>query len=119
MSRRKNRKISQKQLTAIRANYARKAITNEKSVHISAPYPHFRYYKKSKHPALIVGEQPIDEYRYRKVMHGEYDGKRKNEKVDPNPDRKDSEPMYIGKRVRHDKKDCFEDKPLPWVYPKK
>lgn len=82
-------------------------------------FPHFRYYKKSGHPALIVGEQPIDEYKYRKVMHSEKDGKRNNEKVFPNPDKRDKKPMYIGKRVRHDKKQNFEPKPLPWKYPTK
>ncbi len=91
---------------------------------VEAPYPHFRYYKKSKHPALIVGEQKdketkVDEYRYRKVMHAEKDGKRNNEKVYPNPDPKDKEPMYIGRRVRHDKKESFNEKPLPWKYSKK
>lgn len=121
MSKRKN-KVSQKQLNAIRANYARianqeKTTLPKKSTHISAPYPHFRYYKKNKHPALIVGEQEIDEYRFRKVMHAEKDGNRTNEKVEPNPNPKDTEPMYIGKRIRHDKKEFFEDKPLPWKYP--
>lgn len=86
--------------------------------HVNAPYPHFRYYKKSGHPALIIGEQPIEEYKYRKVMHSEKDGKRTNEKVYPNPRPGDSEPMYIGKRVRHDFKKNFEPKPLPWKYPK-
>lgn len=87
--------------------------------HVSASYPHFRYYKKSKHPALIVGEQPVEEYKYRKVMHSEKDGRHLNEKVYPNPNKKDKKPMYIGKRVRLDKKSNFEDKPLPWKYPKK
>lgn len=82
-------------------------------------FPHFRYYLKSAHPALIIGEQPEEEYRYRKVMHGEKDGSRKNEKVFPNPNPKDKKPMYIGKRVRHDKKLNFDSKLLPWVYPKK
>ena len=82
-------------------------------------YPHFRYYKKSKHPALIVGEQPVEEYRYRKVMHGEKDGKRNNERVFPNPNPHDTQPMYIGKRIRHDKKSAFESQVLPWKYPKK
>lgn len=91
----------------------------ENSSHISAPYPHFRYYKKSKHPALIVGEQAIEEYKYRKVMHNEKDGGRNNEMVYPNPNKKDKKPMYIGKRVRHDKKNKFEPVPLPWKYPKK
>lgn len=90
-----------------------------KDKHINAPYPHFRYYKKSKHPALIVGEQPIDEYRYRKVMHGEKDGRHSNEKISPNPNPKDKNPMYIAKRVRHDKKQNFNETPLPWKYPKK
>lgn len=85
-------------------------------------FPHFRYYKKSKHPALIVGEQKtnaIEEYRYRKVMHSLKDGKRTNECVFPNPNPKDKAPMYIGKRVRHDCKQAFEEKTLPWVYPMK
>lgn len=92
----------------------RKTATNSKE-----KFPHFRYYVKSKHPALIVGEQPVEEYRYRKVMHSEKDGNRSNEKVDPNPNPRDKRPMYIGKRVRHDKKKYFENKPLPWKYPEK
>lgn len=86
---------------------------------VDAPYPHFRYYKKSGHPALILGEQPPDEYRYRKVMHSETDGPKKNERIFPNPDKRDKNPMYIGKRVRHDKKQYFENRPLTWKYLKK
>ena len=82
-------------------------------------FPHFRYYRKSKHPALIIGEQPVEEYRYRKVMHSEKDGKRSNEKVFPNPNPRDKRPMFIGKRVRHDKKSNFEKDRLPWIYPNK
>lgn len=82
-------------------------------------YPHFRHYKKSGHPALITSERSKEEYNYRKVMHSEKDGKRKNEKVYPNPNRKDSKPMYIGKRVRYDKKKYFDPYPLPWKYSKK
>ena len=82
-------------------------------------FPHFRIYLKSNHPALIVGEQPVDEYRYRKVMHSEKDGRHVNEKVDPNPNPKDNRPMYIGKRVRHDKKKNFSNNSLPWKYPNK
>lgn len=103
----------------------------KKSENISAPYPHFRYYKKSKHPALIVGEQKgkkvnengtirhTEEYRYRKVMHGNKEGGRNNEIVYPNPNPKDPNPMRIAKRVRHDEKENFEEKPLPWKYPRK
>ena len=89
---------------------------------IEAPYPHFRYYKKSGHPALLVGEQKAkdkEEYKFRKVMHGERDGDKLNERVFPNPDPKDPDPMYIGKRVRHDDKETFDYVPLPWKYPKK
>lgn len=119
-NKRKKNNASIAQKRAIRANYARVAGERKQPErHIKAPYPHFRYYKKSGHPALIVGEQPIDEYRYRKVMHGEKDGKRTNETVFPNPDPTDKEPMHIGKRVRHDKMENFEARPLPWKYPKK
>ena len=88
-----------------------------KPVNKSEKYPHFRHYLKSNHPALITGERPIDEYDYRKVMHSERDGGRPNEKVEPNPDPKDSKPMYIAKRIRHDKKKHFAKDKLPWKYP--
>ena len=91
----------------------------KKTKKVKVAYPHFRYYLKSKHPALITSERSQEEYNYRKVMHSEKDGKRTNEKVYPNPNPKDSEPMYIGKRVRYDKKKYFEKKPLPWKYPNK
>lgn len=112
---------SEAQKTAIRKSYAIKA-KQQKMTRVEAPYPHFRYYKKSRHPALIVGEQTnetVEEYKYRKVMHGERDGGRPNEKVYPNPNPKDPEPMYIGKRIRHDDKNNFEELPLSWKYPKK
>lgn len=102
---------------------ARKRKKSGTSKRVEAPYPHFRYYKKSKHPALIVGEQKTgikEEYRYRKVTHSERDGRHLNEKVYPNPNPKDPDPMYIGKRVRHEEKRHFEERPLPWIYrPKK
>ena len=134
MGRKKKSKFrckTEAQKKAIAASYARKAEQNN-SVRIEAPYPHFRYYKKSHHPALVVGEQSgektdnkgnvrkTDEYRYRKVMHRDRDGRHLNEKVEPNPDPTDNSPMYIANRVRHDEKDNFENKPLPWKYsPKK
>ena len=82
-------------------------------------YPHFRYYKKSGHPALVTAEHSEDEYKYRKVMHSEKEGGRSNEKVYPNPNPKDSKPMYIGKRVRHDKKKHFSEWIFPWWYKSK
>ncbi len=81
-------------------------------------YPHFRRYKVSNHPALIVKEHSGDEYAYRKVTHSKKDGRHLNEKVEPNPNPADKKPMYIAKRVRHDKKNKF-GKRLPWNYTKK
>lgn len=85
---------------------------------VKESFPHFRYYMKSGHPALITAEHSSDEYKYRKVTHSEKEGDRKNEKVFPNPNPYDKEPMYIGKRVRHDKKKNFGKK-YPWKYPQK
>ena len=75
---------------------------------------HFRYYLKGRHPALIIAEEK-DEYKFRKVMHSERDGRHLNEKVYPNPNPKDKNPMYIAKRKRHDKKKYFSYK-YPWKY---
>ena len=99
--------------------FVKKKKSSAKKKTVKERFPHFRYYIKSGHPALIMSERTIDEYNYRKVMHSEKDGKRSNEKVFPNPDPSDKEPMYIGKRVRHDKKTNFENKILPWKYPNK
>jgi hypothetical protein len=82
-------------------------------------FPHFRWDEKGKHPSLIVGEQEIEEYKFRKVMHGQKDGRHLNEEVFPNPKPNDKDPMYIGKRVRHDKKRNFSQWKYPWTYPPK
>ena len=86
-------------------------------------FPHFRRYKKSGHPTLIVGEQKNEknkeEWNYRKVTHSYKDGRHLNEKVFPNPNPKDKKPMYIVKRVRHDEKKYFDSKPYNWKYLKK
>ncbi len=92
-------------------------MSKKKTKQKQVTYPHFRYYRPSKHPALITAERSEDEFNYRKVMHSPKDGKRNNEKVYPNPNPKDKEPMYIGRRVRHDKKKKFENSILPWNYP--
>ena len=84
----------------------------------SEMFPHFRYYLKSKHPALIVGEHSKEEYKYRKVMHSDRDGRHLNEIVHPNPNPRDPMPMYIAHRVRHDKKKYFPWK-FSWKYPMK
>lgn len=70
---------------------------------------------------MIVGEQKTeskDEYKYRKVMHGEKDGRHLNEIIKPNPNSKDKKPMYIGKRVRHDEKTKFSIWKFNWNMPK-
>lgn len=82
-------------------------------------FPHFRLYTKSNHPALIVGEKSSEEYNYRKVTHSERDGRHLNERVYPNPNTKDKRPMFIVKRVRHDKKINFSKWKYPWQYKKK
>ena len=81
-------------------------------------FPHFRKYLKSNHPALIVSEKTEDEYNYRKVTHSEKDGRHFNERVHPNPNHKDREDMFIGKRIRHDKKKNFSKWKYPWKYNK-
>ena len=56
---------------------------------VKETYPHFRYYKKSGHPTLITAEYSEKEYKYRKVMHSEREGRHLNEKVFPNPNPND------------------------------
>lgn len=82
-------------------------------------YPHFRGYYSSGHPALILSEKGEDEFAYRKVMSSEKDGRHLNEKIFPNPDKKQKTPMYIGKRTRSDKKENFTEWHFTWKYPKK
>lgn len=81
-------------------------------------FPHFRLYHKSKHPALITGEHSSQEWKYRKVTHSEREGRHINEKVFPNPDKRDNRPMYIVKRTRHDSKQNFSTWKYPWKYKK-
>ena len=81
-------------------------------------YPHFRKYFVSNHPALIL-EEKGDDYRFRRVTSSEYSGHHKNEKVEPNPDKTKSTPMYIVKNKQQDKKQRFSLWEYPWEYPKK
>jgi len=85
-------------------------------------FPHFRFYKKNNHPALIVGNAKIrehnDSYLYRKTSHSSKITKRGSEKVYPNPNPLDKRPMYIEKRKRVDFKYLFGPK-LNWKYNKK
>ena len=85
-------------------------------------FPHFRIYKRNKHPALIVSEAKIkvekDGFLYRKVSHSPKMTKRGIEKVSPNPNPEDKRPMFIEKRKRKDFKKMFGPK-LTWKYTKK
>ena len=76
---------------------------------------HFRFYFKSKHPALILNEEK-DDYRFRRVTSAEYSGHHKNEKVFPNPDKTKKTPMYIVKQEQKDKKNRFSKWKYPWKY---
>ena len=81
-------------------------------------YPHFRHYKKSGHPALILGEEK-DEYHFRRVTSSPKCGHHTNEKIFPNPDKRRNTPMYIVKQHQKDKKKYFSSWKYPWKYPKK
>ncbi len=82
-------------------------------------FPHFRIYKKNNHPALIVSnakqKKDEDSFLYRKASHSSKFTKRGYEKVYPNPNPKDSRPMYIEKKKRVDFKRKFGPI-LPWNY---
>lgn len=85
---------------------------------VKETFPHFRYYKKSGHPALITAEYSEKEYKYRKATHSDREGRHLNEKLEPNPNPADKKPMYLVKRERHDKKKYFGER-LPWKSPRK
>ena len=82
-------------------------------------FPHFRHYKKSGHPALILSEEPEEKYKFRRVTSSEFSGHHRNEKVDPNPDSRRSTPMYIVKQRQTDYKKNFSKWKYPWKLPKK
>ena len=85
-------------------------------------FPHFRMYKRNNHPALILGTAKIkksdDGFIYRKASHSKGLTQRGYEKVSPNPNPKDPNPMYIEKRKRVDFKERFTTI-LPWKYKQK
>ena len=85
-------------------------------------FPHFRFYKKSKHPALIEDYANIkkhhDGYLYRKTSHSTKMTHKGYEVISPNPNPKDTAPMYVENKKRADYKKNF-GKILPWKYPKK
>ena len=82
-------------------------------------FPHFRHYKKSGHPALILSEDTKDKYKFRRVTSSEYSGHHRNECINPNPDSRRKTPMYIVKQRQSDYKKNFSSWKYPWKFPKK
>ena len=72
-------------------------------------YRHFRLYFKSNHPAYIIDEEG-NEYVFHRVTSSEKSGHKKNWKIDPNPDKSKSTPMYIVKVEQKDDKKRFGKK---------
>lgn len=62
---------------------------------------HFRIYFKNNHPAYIVDEED-GMYVYHKITHSKTSGGRKNWKIDNNPIKWHSEPMYVVKQEKRD-----------------
>ena len=92
-------------------NYGSKSSNNE-------GYPHFRHYGKSGHPALILSEDGIDKYKFRRVTSSEFSGHHRNQCIFPNPDKRRSTPMYIVKQKQSDYKKSFSKWKYPWELPK-
>ena len=81
-------------------------------------YPHFRHYKKSGHPALILSEDGDDKYKFRRVTSSEFSGHHRNQRISPNPDKRRGTPMYIVKQKQSDHKKHFSSWKYPWKMPK-
>ena len=62
---------------------------------------HFRIYFTSKHPAFIVGETK-KHFFFHRVTSSPKSGHHSNWKIEPNPDPKRKNPMYI---VHQEEKD--------------
>ena len=82
-------------------------------------FPHFRHYKKSGHPALILSEDTEEKYKFRRVTSSEFSGHHRNERIEPNPDKRRKTPMYIVKQRQSDYKKNFSTWKYPWKFPKK
>ena len=82
-------------------------------------FPHFRHYNKSGHPALILSEDTEEKYKFRRVTSSEFSGHHRNERIEPNPDKRRKTPMYIVKQRQSDYKKNFSTWKYPWKFPKK
>ena len=93
--------------------------SSPKSKKTKEKFPHFRHYKKSGHPALILSEETEEKYKFRRVTSSEFSGHHRNERIDPNPDKRRKTPMYIVKQRQSDYKKNFSTWKYPWKFPKK
>ena len=67
---------------------------------------HFRIYLKNNHPAYIIDEEG-NIYYFHRVTHSKTSGGRKNWKIEPNPIKGQTSPMYIVKQEKRDFKARF------------
>ena len=82
-------------------------------------FPHFRHYKKSGYPALILSEDTEEKYKFKRVTSSEFSGHHRNERIEPNPDKRRKTPMYIVKQRQSDYKKNFSTWKYPWKFPEK
>lgn len=69
---------------------------------------HFRQYRRSGHPAFIVGESAKD-FNFHRVTSSTRSGHHSNWKIDPNPQIGRNTPMYIVKAEQTDSKSWFSN----------
>ena len=87
--------------------FYKKKKPSSKSKKTKEKFPHFRHYKKSGHPALILSEDTNEKYKFRRVTSSEFSGHHRNERIEPNPDKRRKTPMYIVKQRQSDYKKNF------------
>lgn len=92
----------------------------KREVFVDAPYPHFRFYRKSGHPALILKEvNEGKDYLFRRTSHEDSVARKSGyEVLEKNPNPNDPKPMFIERRKRRDRKIAFYRIPLNWKYKK-
>ncbi|MCI1245267.1 MAG: hypothetical protein LKG11_04935 [Bacilli bacterium] len=72
---------------------------------------HFRKYRKSNHPSLIVGDDGRA-YDFIGLTHSPYSGGHKCHELSSNPDPRDPRKSYLRRELRSDSHHSFR-KPIP------
>lgn len=100
---------SEAQKRAIRASYAKKAEKEKKE--LPKKFPFWARFRMSKQrTTLVIDEEPVvnkktqkleDGYVHREATHT---AKSEYEKIYPNPDKSDPDPMYLKRPRKHPKK---------------